>query len=231
MPWLELKAFLSVKQIVCVCVRVCLNRRQALVKTHVQATAGNILNSKWLSAKLCLHLGTVRSSESFIKEMKFDRSRKWLTAPQAQMYWHEVVEEEIMVFKEKSDLAFSFISVWCVCPWIKPSSHSANVTFMQQEWSVPCFWGSDTEESHTFRYDLFIVCQYCGFQMLCEPVCQVPGGLCGQQQQPEMPEDLAAARKLLGDWGCGCSFHVSMLLCAQIIKLLYSLAFLHFILL
>lgn len=37
-----------------------------------------------------------------------------------------------MVFKKKSDLGLSFISVWCVCPRIKPSNHSAKVTFMQQ---------------------------------------------------------------------------------------------------
>lgn len=45
-------------------------------KVIVQTSTGNIQNSKRLSAKSCLHLGTMNGLESFIKEMKLDQDRK-----------------------------------------------------------------------------------------------------------------------------------------------------------
>jgi hypothetical protein len=45
-------------------------------KVIVQTSTGNILNSKGLPAKSCLHLGTMSSIESFIKKMKLDQDRK-----------------------------------------------------------------------------------------------------------------------------------------------------------
>lgn len=58
---------------VCVCARMCRKkhnlkgrlRHNYFLKPTLLTSVGNSLYSKWLSAKSCLHLGTVKSIESF----------------------------------------------------------------------------------------------------------------------------------------------------------------------
>lgn len=132
-----------------------------------------------------------------------------------------------MVFKEKSDLSFSFISVWCVCPWIKSPNHSANVTFMQQEWLESLAFVSLIHRK--VRLPLWLVHRV--------SVLWFPNALgswfskfqvgSGPLQQPEVLKALAWASEFLGDQGWGNLFYISVFLCTWIIKILHSLAFLH----
>lgn len=132
-----------------------------------------------------------------------------------------------MVFKEKSDLSFSFISVWCVCPWIKSPNHSANVTFMQQEWLESLAFVSLIHRK--VRLPLWLVHHV--------SVLWFPNALgswfskfqvgSGPLQQPEVLKALAWASEFLGDQVWGNLFYISVFLCTWVIKILHPLAFLH----
>lgn len=146
-----------------------------------------------------------------LTEMKPDHDRKWLTAPEAQMYWHKVVKSErITVFKKQSDLGFSFISVWCVCPRIKSSNHSAKVTFTQRTWFeslafVDLILRQVGISPVTFSSCVsIVVSKHC--VNLIFPSCR--WAMCCLWPQPEVLKELAGAAGLLGDWGCGCPVHI-----------------------
>lgn len=103
------------------------------------------------------------------KEMKPDHDRKWLTL-QAQMYWHRSWSRKELQFSKRCGILVSLLSQYDVCVLeYNPVTSAQKWCFCNKRGLNPGVCGFDTQESQAFPFDLFIMCQYCGFQMLYEP--------------------------------------------------------------